>query len=411
MAARRVIAAALLWSAARCDDERLVAALRRRVERAPTASALRGNGTTTWAVVFAGEARTFVRISERVATRLVAPLANAECYFVVDVAAAPRASENRWAAAFDGFAVFGLRQLAAPLLEKRRAAFGLFEAVERAVGRRYARVLSTRPDVDHLAAVDGAALSAAPARANLLDLIGAAPRAAARFDWPTPHRSEGGGGQGGPWHVRMDRVDPVQTLKEWWLAAPLNELRALRRRPDMFPPSRAVAAAARACGRYETFLAVAVREHAPLAREWEAPAAAALLEPPGDAWAAARAAPAFELHRLANAGAAAGGAAHRAALDAAVDAVEAAIGRGRAASNAAGPSSPVLAPLEAACGPPRLLCGRDGRVAAPADVRAFARDLCDRGRDPAPEGYFLYHSPAATVPKAFYEYDRWNPPP
>ena len=45
------------------------------------------------------------------------------------------------------------------------------------------------------------------------------------------------------------------------------------------------------------------------------------------------------------------------------------------------------------------------------DVRAYARDMCDRGRDPAPEGYFLYHSPAATVPKAFYEYDRWNPPP
>ena len=116
-----------------------------------------------------------MRISERIATRLVAPLAAVgavDCFFVVDFAAAPATSSTRWRAAFDGFPVLGLRQSSDNLAKKRELAFTLLEGVEAAARRRYAYVLTTRPDLDHLAVVDAAALATLSERTNLFDIIG-----------------------------------------------------------------------------------------------------------------------------------------------------------------------------------------------------------------------------------------------
>ena len=133
--------------------EELVASLRRRVEQPVSASVLHydASNATRWAVLLAGEARSFVQISERVERHLIRPLdavGGADAYFVLDAGAARETSEVRWAAAFDGFRVLGLRQSSNGLVEKRSLAVALFEAVEHAVRRNYDFVLSSRPDVD-----------------------------------------------------------------------------------------------------------------------------------------------------------------------------------------------------------------------------------------------------------------------
>ena len=139
-----------------------------------------GKGVAVWAVLVANEVRSFLDGADgrspgcapSFVARLLQPLGAADVYFAIDSSARP-GSVLQWAAALERATVAGALDVrSSGALRGRDAKLSLcaqmLERVERAVGRPYDFVLTTRPDLEHLQPVNGEAIMAAARAAPIV---------------------------------------------------------------------------------------------------------------------------------------------------------------------------------------------------------------------------------------------------
>ena len=187
----------------------------------------------TWAVFLVGELRTFTRetVYESLRVNVVEELEFVDLYLVVD----PRSAENVGLATHDRFrvALKGMNLLGYQRVESARnirrdklvKCFDMMVNVEKQQGRRYSYILAARPDLKWLSPLEPLVRHHRK-MIHLYDMAAVCPRSIVTKVQPcdSPNKPSS---EGRLFHIHMERLDPALNSREFWLMAPLNELRSL----------------------------------------------------------------------------------------------------------------------------------------------------------------------------------------